>query len=248
MPSLSDIITSATPAPPKLLIYGMPGAGKTTLAAEAGALVIDCENGAGAIPNLHRTPYLRSWPQVDVWLDLLLEQPPEEHGYPAVAIDTLDWLLHRICEHVVIDLDPKNADAVTNTLGSSHGGYFKAREIVQNIVSRSLLPALNALTDRGIAVILLAHAAHTKWTSPEGLQMRTAGPDLPEWIAPLFVEWADAVLYLRHERDERTFVTQGGNTIVAKNRYGLAPTIAGSWPSLTNAIDDGLALRQQPDR
>jgi hypothetical protein len=244
MPSFEDIITSTSPTPPKLIVYGQPGAGKTSFAAEAGALLIDCENGAGAVAGLRRTPFLRSWPEVSAWLDLIRDQAGDD--VPAVAIDTLDWLLHRITEHVVIDLDRKNADAITNTLGSSHGGYFKAREIVQNIVSRTLLPQLNALTDRGITVILLAHAAHTKWTSPEGLQMRLAGPDLPEWIAPLFIEWADAVLYLRQDAEARKFVTEGSNTILAKNRYSLPRELPLSWPGLCDAIDAGLAQRPAP--
>ena len=35
-----------------MIVYGQPGVGKTTFAAQAGALLIDCENGAGAIPGL----------------------------------------------------------------------------------------------------------------------------------------------------------------------------------------------------
>ena len=41
------IITEPTPMPPKGIIYGSPGVGKTTFGASApGALIVDCEHGA----------------------------------------------------------------------------------------------------------------------------------------------------------------------------------------------------------
>lgn len=239
MPLLDSVITTTTPTPPKILVYGTPGVGKTTFAAGAGALLLDCENGAGAVPGLTRTPFLKSWPEVQAWLTEIEAHPPE--GLGAVAIDTLDWLVQRIVEYVVMDLDKKSKGEVTNTLSSAHGGYFKAREIVNNIVSRDLLPLLNAITDRGIAVILLAHAANTKITTPEGYDVRLAAPDIPQWIAPTFVEWADAVLFASRETTgERVLTTEGTSNVTAKNRYGLPSKVGLSWKDLSDAIQQGL--------
>ena len=113
----------------------------------------------------------------------------------------------------------------------------KAREIVNNIVSRDLLPLLNAITDRGIAVILLAHAANTKITTPEGYDVRLAAPDIPQWIAPTFVEWADAVLYASRETTgERVLTTEGTSNVTAKNRYGLPETLPLSWEAFAEAM------------
>jgi len=239
MPLLDTVITTTTPAPPKVLVYGTPGVGKTTFAAGAGALLIDCENGAGAVPGLARTPFLRSWPEVQAWLAEIESDAPEELG--AIAIDTLDWLVQRIVEYVVLDLDRKSRGDVTNTLASSHGGYFKAREIVHNIVSRELLPMLNAITGRGIAVVLLAHAANTKITTPEGYDVRLAAPDIPQWIAPTFIEWADAVLFASRDPDgTRMLTTEGTGNITAKNRYGLPPRLGLSWNELSEGIRRGL--------
>lgn len=231
----NTLIRSTTPAPPKLIVYGPPGVGKTTFAASADAVLLDCENGAGAVQGLTRTPYLESWPQMRQWLVEFAQSPPG-HGVNALAIDTLDWMIQRVVEHVVLDLDGKARGDVTNTLGTAHGGYFKAREIVQNIVYRDLLPMLNAIVDHGVPIILLAHAANTKLTTPEGYDQRLASPDIPHWIAPTFVEWSDGVLYARCENGQRSLLTSGTNVVLAKNRYGLPPEIPLSWPALVQSL------------
>ncbi|MFW6042010.1 MAG: AAA family ATPase [Guyparkeria sp.] len=234
MTLMNSLIKSTTPAPPKMIVYGQPGVGKTTFAASAGAILLDCENGAGAVSGLTRTPFLQSWPQMRKWLIELATTPPD--GVAAVAIDTIDWMIQRIVEHVVMDLDEKSPNDITNTLGTAHGGYFKAREIVQNVVYRDLLPMLNAVAETGAAIILLAHAANTKMTTPEGYDQRLASPDLPHWIAPPFIEWADCVLYAHRQDDQRLLLTEGTNVILAKNRYGLPAKLDLSWPALMQAM------------
>ena len=245
MTLMNSLINTTTPAPPKMIVYGQPGVGKTTFAASAGAILLDCENGAGAVPGLTRTPYLQSWPQMRKWLVELATAPPD--GIAAVAVDTIDWMVQRIVEHVVLDLDGKAQGDITNTLGTAHGGYFKAREIVQNIVYRDLLPMLNAVADSGVAIILLAHAANTKITTPEGFDQRLAAPDLPQWIAPPFIEWADAVLYAHRQDDRRVLLTEGTNVILAKNRYSLPAELQLSWSALMEAMNAVPDIRPADD-
>jgi hypothetical protein len=239
MTLMDSLIRTTHLSPPKIIVYAQPGTGKTTFAASAGAILIDCENGAGAVPGLARTPYLQTWPEMRQWLVELASNPPE--GVSAVAIDTIDWMVQRIVEHVVVDLDGKSPKDVTNTLGTAHGGYFKAREIVQNIVYRDLLPMLNTLSNSGVAIILLAHAANIKMTTPEGFDVRLAAPDLPAWIAPPFIEWADAVLYAVRDGDRRVLLTQGTNVVLAKNRYSLPPEVPLTWNALVAAMSAAAA-------
>jgi hypothetical protein len=240
MTLMNTLIKTPTPSPPKLIVYGQPGVGKTTFAASAEAVLLDCENGAGAVANLTRTPYLQSWPQMRKWLIELAEM--DDADVPqSLAVDTIDWMVQRIVEYVVLDLKDKNdtkaAPDITNTLGTAHGGYFKAREIVQNIVYRDLLPLLNTVADKGVAIILLAHAANAKITTPEGYDQRLASPDLPQWIAPPFIEWADAVLYAHRRDEQRILLTEGTNVILAKNRYSLPAELSLSWDALMQAMN-----------
>src|SRR5690606_233350 len=116
MTLMNSLIKTTTPAPPKMIVYGQPGVGKTTFAASAEAVLLDCENGAGAVAGLTRTPYLATWPEMRKWLVEIANQPPE--GVSALAIDTIDWMVQRIAEHVVLDLDGKARNDITNTLGT----------------------------------------------------------------------------------------------------------------------------------
>jgi len=235
MTLMNSLITRTTPAPPKMIVFGQAGVGKTTFGASANAVLLDCENGAGAVPGLTRTPYLQSWPQMRKWL-VELAALDKADAPPALAIDTIDWMVQRIVEHVVHDLDPKAGADLTNTLGTAHGGYYKGREVVQNIVYRDLLPMLNAVAETGAAIILLAHAANTKMTTPEGYDVRLASPDLPHWIAPPFIEWADCVLYAHRQDGQRLLLTEGTNVILAKNRYSLPAELPLSWSALMTAM------------
>jgi len=237
MRSIMDtLIRSTAPKPPKIIVYGPPGVGKTTFAASAGALLLDCEDGAGAVPGLLRTPYLQSWQEIINWVDgIIRDGVPDD--VQSVAVDTIDWLIHRLVDFVTVDLDRKSGASLTNTLGGSHGGFFKGREVAENVLNRVLLPSLGKIADRGYPLIMLAHAENSKLMSPEGIETRVAAPDLPKWALPTFIEWADAVLYAHKDADgNRWLQTEGTYTVLAKNRYSLPAKIPFDWPTLASLM------------
>lgn len=231
---LQSLIRSTRAMPPKIILYGQPGVGKTTFAWQAKALLMDCENGAGVFPGLVRTPYLDNWREIHGWLGELAGSFPRSEC-TALAVDTIDWMVRRIEQYVCQDLDPKNA-SICNTIAAAHGGYFKAREIIGNVVFRELLPRLNQINAQGVPIILLAHAECVKMRNPEGYDQRVAAPALPPWLLPQFTEWADAVLYASQDGNTRIVNTQMTTSVTAKNRYGMPALMKLDWSEVSAAI------------
>ena len=87
--SLASLRTSSVLQPPRILIHGVAGVGKSTFAADAGAPVfIMTEDGLGKLQVPH-FPLATSYAEVAEALDALLE---EDHDYGTVVVDSVDWL------------------------------------------------------------------------------------------------------------------------------------------------------------
>jgi len=236
MDLMKSVISKPTPGAPKGIIYGPAGVGKTTFGARAsGSLIIDCENGAGAV-QCQRTPYLETWQEIETWLK---EIEKGNHEYRVIAIDSVDWLVRRIEEHVSGIGSGKRYDA---TLNKSHGGYGNGKQVLKNYIYRCLLPLLDRIVNSGVALILLAHANRTDITDADGITVEKTTPDLPADYLNTFVEWSDFVCLVRADADgTRSMITTETNRALAKNRYSMPAVIEFTWPAFTGAISAGLA-------
>lgn len=225
---LNSITKESRARAPKGIIYGPPGVGKTTFGAGTGGLLLDTENGIPAKLEVAHTPHLRTWNQIKECLDWLCKS---DHGYGAVVIDTCDWMLRRI-EEKVSGVDC----SLNNTLNKSHDGFGNGQQVLKNYVYRYLLPVLDTLTDRGIAIILLAHTTRRELTSHEGATFERSMPQLHKVLADIMIEWSDFVGAACIQAGERTLVLQETHQLVAKNRYGIVSPIPLSWSAFTTAI------------
>jgi len=186
MPLPDTVIRQTHLRAPKGIVYGPPGVGKTSFGASADRpLIIDCENGAAHV-QCHRTPYLASWPEMQPWLDGLAAG---DHEYQTVVIDSIDWMLRRIEEHVAgVDGTPTG---MKQTLNRSHGGYGNGRQVLKNYVYQYLLPILDRLVNSGVAVLLLAHAARRSLTTIDGIELEKYAPEIHPDLANTMIEWSD---------------------------------------------------------
>jgi len=239
--------------PPRLVVYGTEGIGKSTLAADAPRpIFIPTEDGLDQIA-CASFPLATRLGDVDAALKTLLQ---EKHEYETVVIDSADWL-----ERLVWDALCEQYGV--NGIEKVDGGYAKG--YVHALTHwRRLLGDLNALrTQRGMCVILLAHARVEKFEDPEASAYDRYAPRLHKHVTALVSEWADAVLFatrriitkteeggfgrertiaagLGRDGGERILRTVGSPACVAKNRYGLPAELPLAWPALMAALAAGL--------
>ena len=87
--SLASLRKKSVLQPPRILIHGVAGVGKSTFAADADRPVfVMTEDGLGKLQVPH-FPLATSYAEVAEALDALLG---EDHGYGTVVVDSVDWL------------------------------------------------------------------------------------------------------------------------------------------------------------
>ena len=217
---------------PKGIVYGPPGVGKTTFGAGTHKpIIVDCENGAAQM-QCDRTPYLADWDDIMPWLQALAY---DDHTYETVVIDSIDWLLRRLEERVAgVNGDAGNMD---KTMNRSHGGYGNGKQVLRNYVYQYLLPTLDAIVNRGISVVLLAHVSRRAITTIDGISMEKSAPEIHPDLMNTMIEWSDFVGAARVDGDYRELILNETGQLMAKNRYGISEVLPLDWNSLMAAMN-----------
>lgn len=249
MSLLDQIQSGKSSSPPRLLIYGTEGIGKSTIAANAPSPVfIQTEDGLGEI-DCFKFPLATKLEEV---FAALSELYAGEHEFKTLAIDSLDWLERLIWDQVCVDYGAKAIEIVDGGFGK---GYSYALSYW-----RKLLAGLVALhRDKSMAIILIAHAKVEKFDDPESSPYDRYSPRLHKHASALITEWCDAVLFatrkIRTQTEdagfgrkrttahaigadggERVLRTVGGPSCVAKNRFNLAGELPLDWSVLLASI------------
>ena len=131
---------------PKGIIYASTGVGKTIFGLNCPKrFVLNCENGT-VYTKKGVTDYLRTWEEILPWLEAMAY---DEHDYKTFVVDTIDWLLRRVEEHV--SGTGGKANRLEATLNKSHGGYGNGKQVLLNYVYQKVLPLLDAMRTAGDA-------------------------------------------------------------------------------------------------
>jgi shikimate kinase len=232
--SLSDIAAS-TCGPPRILLYGVPGIGKSTLAAAApAAVVIPVEDGLTKI-KVQTFNHAKLQRYEDV-CDAVKALRDGEHEHQTCVIDAGDklepMLQNYVCRTVKTE---KGATPANIHAYGFHKGFDHARDEWGRF-----LDLLTTLRDqRGMATILVLHSTVAHVDSPDAEPYDRYQPGIEKKSEPQLRGWADAVLFFNYEistiaqdarRDDRrravgsgqrTLLTQERPAWYAKNRYGL---------------------------
>ena len=232
MTALDSIQKGRLPAPRRTLLYGVQGVGKSTFGAMAESpIFVPIEDGLADI-DCERFPLAEKYADVLATLATLYTQ---EHGYRTVVVDSLDWLERLIWSEVC----RKRGVESIEDIGYGKGFAFALTQW------KEVLAGLDALrNERGMAVILIAHAQIERFNNPETDAYDRYAPRLQKQASALIQEWADEVLfgcYRVHTRQtdegfnrkrvvglgrgERVVRTTERPAHVAKNRLNLPDEI-----------------------
>lgn len=211
-----EVIKGKTLTAPKVMIYGLAGVGKSTLASKfKRPLFLDFEGGLNYF-DVARTPQIQD---LDTFYNYLGElYHKTEREYDTIVIDSADWLVRKTVEKAA-NITTKTLE---ETLNRSNGGYGNGKQVLENHIRTKLLPFLVALNKKGYGIVLIAHAERKIMMDAEGVDIEQISPKIDINTMNVFVEWCDNVLYLKKDNEgERVLVLESDNIALAKNRLGL---------------------------
>lgn len=229
----------------KVVIYGVEGIGKSTLASKfPNPLFIDTENSTDHM-DVRRLKRPTSYQELLSMIKWVRENKP----CSTLIIDTADWALTLIEESVRQDHNIKSIES----LGYGQG-YVEAREKFGKLIDE-----LTEVADAGINVVVTAHAEIRKFEDP-GEQGAYDRYELKltkrsnAHIAGMTKEWADMVLFLNYEimavkREGmgNKYKAEGGKRVMytthhpawdAKNRFGLPNKLDIDYSQIAHVIPD----------
>jgi len=235
--------------PPRILVYGTEGIGKSTFGSQAPKpIFVQTEDGLDEL-DCDKFPLATNYDDV---LTALTELKTQPHDYESIVIDSLDWLERLIWDKLC-------AQNGVNSIEKVDGGY--ARGYTHALTYwREIIDQLNVLrSGRGMVVVMIAHSKVERFEDPESSPYDRYSPRLNKHAAALVSEWSDAVLFatrkirtqsedtgfnrkrtiahaIGKDGGERILRCVGGPTCVAKNRYGITDELPLSWAAFVQAL------------
>lgn len=228
----------------KILIYAPEGIGKSTLASQfPNPLFIDTEGGTNSL-DVARLPAPSSWTMLKDEVQYVINNPDI---CKTLVLDTADWAERMEIEEICA----KNHVDGLEGFGWGKGYTYAAEEFGR------LLDKLSELVEKGVNVVVTAHAQLKKIELPEEMGSYDHWETkLSKKAAPLLKEWADSVFFGNYKTvvinvDGQGSLkgknkAQGGTRVMytthtpfwdAKNRDGLPDELPFSYEAIAHTID-----------
>lgn len=241
--------------PLKTLIYGPEGIGKTTLASQFPDPVFIDTEGSTNFMDVARLPAPSSWMHLTGEVQYVKDHPDVCR---TLVIDTADWAEKLCIEDVCCK---KRVDGIEGV------GYGRGYVYVKESFGK-LLNLLSDLTDKGINVVMTAHAQMRKFEQPDELGAYDRWEmKLSKQVAPIVKEWADMLLFCNYKTmvvnvdnqgaQKGKNKAQGGKRVMytthhacwdAKNRFGLPDELDMNYNSIRPVVEyaGGKAATPEP--
>ena len=235
-----------THLPPRVVIYGSHGIGKTTFASKAKSpIFIPTEDGLVGV-SVDAFPLAKTYKDV---LDALIAIGTTDK-YKTIVIDSLDWLETLIQSHTCAE---HGKDSIEDF------GYGKGYVLALKHW-RALLATLDHFrSNHGMTSILLAHSEIKRYDTPDSESYDRYTIKLHKASSALIQEWADIVGFanwrvLTKESDagfgnkrtrgigtgERLLHLEEKPSHIAKSRYSMPKELPLDWESFSSTLGQSL--------
>lgn len=213
----------------RAIIYGRPGAGKTTLAAgwyPSSTLIVDVEGGTRFLTGQHFVVRPKTYSE---FMALVNELASTQHHYTTVVIDTIDSLV-------------RMADAEAGTRGGKVAAGLV--EFGKGLADRDgvVLRDLQRLLSTDLGVILTAHPVIVE-VDDNGAKSERTFPkiDQNDRLRQPIMGLVDFTLAVHKAADEsRTLVTGGSAAYETKRRVALPDVLPADAAELYAAVKAGI--------
>ena len=238
--NLSDLVKNETEnKPPRIVLHGVHGCGKSTWASKApNPIFLLTEDGLTNIKVPH-FPLAKDFDEVLKYIGLLIK---EENSYKTFVIDTLDWLERLIWDKVCSTKSVKSIEDIGYGKGYTAAMYHWAK----------VIEGLNVLREKSMAIVLLAHNEIKPYSPPDTDSYDRYQIKLHKHAASKIEEWADIVLFANfkvyvnddkgkavNSEPERIIYTSNRPAWRAKTRYNLPEELPMDFDNLMEAIKNG---------
>lgn len=230
--------TQTSTNPPTVLLYGVDGVGKTSLAAEFPNAIYLHSHGEKPPADVDLpSDVVEDW---DALKEIVGELITEDHDFQTVIIDSLDGIEPIVNSATCFRI---GADSIgSNDKGSP--AAFGQGDVQGDVEWGEFMGACEALNERGIAVVLLAHPEIKRFDNPVTDPYDRYQVKLRKRAAALVRERSDIVGFLNYRvslkskevgikkevthaeggKERQIHLTEGAG-FVAKNRYSMPDAI-----------------------